>query len=82
MQQLFGMVNTWLSKSPEARARRPSICTSRGVPLGERSAILEWCQGTMPLAAYLTQPKTGAHVRYYKDDWTPKDCRRRFDGKP
>ena len=51
---------------------------SKVIPLSQRSGIVEWCENTVPLGEYLIgRPgtKTGAHSRYYPEDWTSLDCR-------
>ena len=39
--------------------------TVQVVPLSQRSGIVEWCEGTVPLGEYLVHPSTGD---------TLKDC--------
>jgi len=46
------------------------------VPLSQRSGILEWCEGTVPMGEYLIGGVNAAHHRYRPDDWKPVDCRR------
>ena len=39
------------------------------VPLSQRSGIVEWCEGTMPIGIYLVgRGKGGAHARYRPQD--------------
>jgi len=45
------------------------------VPLSQRSGILEWCEGTVPMGEYLIGAN-GAHQRYRPHDWKALDCRR------
>ena len=45
------------------------------VPLSQRSGILEWCEGTVPMGEYLIGVN-GAHQRYRPDDWKAIDCRK------
>ena len=46
------------------------------VPLSQRSGILEWCEGTVPMGEYLIGGVNSAHERYRPDDWKAADCRR------
>ena len=48
---------------------------SKVVPLSQRSGILEWCEGTVPMGEYLIGGD-GAHPRYRPNDWKAIDCRR------
>ena len=45
------------------------------VPLSQRSGILEWCEGTVPIGEYLIGVN-GAHQRYKPNDWKAVDCRK------
>ncbi|PIK43991.1 putative serine-protein kinase ATM-like, partial [Apostichopus japonicus] len=79
MQQVFGLVNHLLAQNPETRQRQLHIRRYKVVPLSQRSGILEWCEGTVPLGLYLLgNQKTdfGAHKRYRPDDKTSLQCRR------
>lgn len=79
MQQVFGLVNHLLAQNPETRQRQLHIRRYKVVPLSQRSGILEWCEGTMPLGLYLLgDQKTdfGAHRRYRPDDKTSLQCRK------
>jgi len=72
MQQVFGMVNQLLLKDPEASKRQLRVRTYKVIPLSQRSGLLEWCEGTMPIGEYLI----GAHERYHPADHKALDCRR------
>ena len=60
-----------------------SLCvchiTVQVVPLSQRSGIVEWCEGTVPLGEYLVHPRTGAHLRYNPHDWPSKLCRQKME---
>ena len=47
------------------------------VPLSQRSGILEWCEGTVPMGEYLIG-NNGAHQRYRPNDWKAVDCRKKM----
>ena len=54
---------------------------SQVIPLSQCSGMLEWCEGTMPFGEYLVgRPgrKVGAHQRYYPQDWSSLDCRKKI----
>ena len=46
------------------------------IPLSQKSGLLEWCEGTVPIGEYLINPKTGAHQRYRPGDITAHQCRK------
>ena len=46
------------------------------IPLSQRSGLLEWCEGTIPLGEYLINPSTGAHRRYRPSDLKAHECRK------
>ena len=46
------------------------------IPLSQRSGVLEWCEGTIPLGEYLVGGTDNAHARYRPQDMKPMDCRR------
>ena len=60
-----------------------SLCvghmTVQVVPLSQRSGIVEWCEGTVPLGEYLVNAHTGAHLRYNPRDWPSKLCRQKME---
>lgn len=77
MQQVFNIMNDMLNKSKLTKKDRLNVRTYTIVPLSQRSGILEWCDGTMPLTEYLigTSQRKGAHERFRPEDWPPKQCR-------
>ncbi|XP_038077010.1 serine-protein kinase ATM-like [Patiria miniata] len=81
MQQVFSLVNKLLQRNQETRKRRLQIRTYKIVPLSQRSGLLEWCEGTMPIGEYLIgNQKTdfGAHKRYRPQDNTSMECRKKM----
>ncbi|KAG8452945.1 hypothetical protein GDO86_004664 [Hymenochirus boettgeri] len=64
MQQVFQMCNTLLQRNSETRKRKLSIRRYKVVPLSQRSGVLEWCTGTVPIGEYLVNAEDGAHKRY------------------
>ena len=82
MQQVFILVNRLLVREPVTRKRKLSIRTYKVIPLSQRSGIVEWCEGTVPLGCYLIgtpqKPSGGAHSRYRPMDWPSADCRKRL----
>ncbi|XP_063954158.1 serine-protein kinase ATM-like isoform X2 [Lytechinus pictus] len=78
MQQVFGLVNQLLNKNTDTKRRKLQIRRYKVVPLCQKSGLLEWCEGTMPLGLYLIgdgKNDLGAHVRYRPGDWKAKQCR-------
>ncbi|XP_049866629.1 serine-protein kinase ATM isoform X2 [Pectinophora gossypiella] len=71
MQQVFNIVNTLLENDPVTSRNKLLIRTYKVVPMSRRSGVLEWCEGTMPIGAYLT----GAHTRYRSQDISPQAAR-------
>ncbi|XP_041054809.1 serine-protein kinase ATM isoform X1 [Carcharodon carcharias] len=78
MQQVFQMCNALLQKNADTRKRKLTIRTYKVIPLSQRSGILEWCTGTVPIGEYLVNPNEGAHKRYRPNDWSSLDCRKRM----
>ncbi|CAN0220698.1 unnamed protein product [Lampetra fluviatilis] len=76
MQQVFHMCNELLAGSAETRTRKLSIRTYKVVPLSQRSGVLEWCVGTVPIGDYLVHKDTGAHTKYRPNDWPSMHCRK------
>lgn len=74
MQQVFMILNTLLSRNKEANRRKLSVRCYKVVPLSQRSGIIEWCENTLPLAAYLLP----AHKKYRPNDLAPIDCRKKM----
>lgn len=45
----------------------------------QRSGILEWCDNTTPIGAYLAPPnKIGAHEKYFPKDLRPIECMKKL----
>ena len=78
MQQVFQMCNTLLQRNTETRKRKLTICTYKVVPLSQRSGVLEWCTGTVPIGEYLVNNDTGAHKRYRPKDFSPVQCQKKM----
>uniref|UniRef100_A0A7E4VXJ7 non-specific serine/threonine protein kinase n=1 Tax=Panagrellus redivivus TaxID=6233 RepID=A0A7E4VXJ7_PANRE len=70
VQQLFALGNILLSQNPFPGA--PIIPLRRYIvlPLSAKAGIIEWCEGTTSLCAYLigNDRKSGAHNRYHPKD--------------
>ena len=79
MEQVFGLMNSLLDRSQEARRRQLSVRTYKVVPLSQRSGVLEWCTNTQPLAGFLVGPDScsGAHKKYFPGSWDSLTCRRK-----
>jgi ataxia telangiectasia mutated family protein len=75
MQQVFHFVNHILCKEERTRQRRLSIRTYKVVPMTPLIGLLEWVDNTTQFGAYLSESDTGAHSRYYPDDWSHVKCR-------
>ncbi|XP_004626277.1 serine-protein kinase ATM [Octodon degus] len=74
MQQVFQMCNTLLQRNTETRKRKLTICTYKVVPLSQRSGVLEWCTGTVPIGEFLVNNENGAHKRYRPMDFSASQC--------
>ncbi|XP_042538698.1 serine-protein kinase ATM [Dipodomys spectabilis] len=74
MQQVFQMCNTLLQRNTETRKRKLTICTYKVVPLSQRSGVLEWCTGTVPIGEFLVNNEEGAHKRYRPQDLSASQC--------
>lgn len=48
------------------------------VPFSQRSGVLEWCSGTVPIGEFLVEPNKGAHKRFRPQDWASLACRRKM----
>ncbi|XP_051534451.1 serine-protein kinase ATM isoform X2 [Myxocyprinus asiaticus] len=89
MQQVFHMCSTLLQRNAETRKRKLNIRRYKVVPFSQRSGVLEWCSGTVPIGEFLVDPQKGAHKRFRPQDWTSMACRKKmmeaqrleFDGK-
>ncbi|KAJ7995488.1 hypothetical protein DPEC_G00245090 [Dallia pectoralis] len=85
MQQVFHMCSTLLQRNSETRKRKLNIRRYKVVPFSQRSGVLEWCSGTVPIGDFLLD----AHKRYRPQDWIGLACRKKmiesqrldFDGK-
>ncbi|KAM6448107.1 serine-protein kinase ATM isoform 1-T2 [Liasis olivaceus] len=78
MQQVFQMCNTLLQQDAETRKRKLTIRRYKVVPLSQRSGILEWCTGTIPLGEFLINTHCSAHKRYRPNDYSSIDCQTRM----
>lgn len=82
MQQVFVLVNRLLKKEPSTMKRQLCVRTYRVIPFSQRSGIVEWCEGTLPLGEYLIgsiqNPYPGAHCRYRPTDWLSINCRKKL----
>lgn len=74
MQQVFGIMNILLRHDKETAHRKLSVRTYKVVPLSRQSGILEWCNNTMPIGAWLL---TG-HAKYRPQDLEPTAARKKF----
>lgn len=52
------------------------------VPFSQRSGVLEWCSGTVPIGQFLVGPDQGAHKRFRPQDWSNVSCRRKMMVEP
>lgn len=48
------------------------------MPFSQRSGVLEWCSGTVPIGEFLVEPNKGAHKRFRPQDWANLACRRKM----
>ncbi|XP_073469598.1 serine-protein kinase ATM [Aquarana catesbeiana] len=78
MQQVFQMCNALLQKNSETRKRKLTIRRYKVVPLSQRSGVLEWCSGTVPIGEYLVNSDDGAHKRYRPRDFSSLQCQKRL----
>ncbi|NXU56060.1 ATM kinase, partial [Turnix velox] len=74
MQQVFQMCNTLLQQNTETRKRKLTIRRYKVVPLSQRSGVLEWCSGTIPIGEFLVNVEEGAHKRYRPKDYPSYEC--------
>ncbi|KAG2457109.1 ATM kinase, partial [Polypterus senegalus] len=82
MQQVFQMCNMLLLRNTETRKRKLTIRRYKVVPFSQRSGVLEWCTGTVPIGEYLIDPSKGAHKRYRPDDWSSMEVvKKTFEDK-
>ncbi|KAL7851463.1 hypothetical protein AOLI_G00218190 [Acnodon oligacanthus] len=78
MQQVFHMCSTLLQRNTETRKRKLNIRRYKVVPFSQRSGVLEWCSGTVPIGEFLVDPQKGAHKRFRPQDWTSLACRKKM----
>lgn len=48
------------------------------VPFSQRSGVLEWCSGTVPIGEFLVDAQKGAHKRFRPQDWSNMACRKKM----
>ncbi|KAH7550459.1 hypothetical protein JRO89_XS13G0195200 [Xanthoceras sorbifolium] len=65
MEQVFGLVNTFLRNHRDTWKRRLGVRTYKVVPFTPSAGVLEWVDGTLPLGEYLigSTRDGGAHGR-------------------
>uniref|UniRef100_A0A3B5B9P8 non-specific serine/threonine protein kinase n=1 Tax=Stegastes partitus TaxID=144197 RepID=A0A3B5B9P8_9TELE len=78
MQQVFSMCSMLLQRNTDTRKRKLNIRRYKVVPFSQRSGVLEWCSGTVPIGEFLVDVNKGAHKRFRPQDWTNMVCRRRM----
>lgn len=78
MQQVFSMCSMLLQRNTDTRKRKLNIRRYKVVPFSQRSGVLEWCSGTVPIGDFLADPNRGAHKRFRPRDWTNLACRRKM----
>uniref|UniRef100_H2YNF6 non-specific serine/threonine protein kinase n=1 Tax=Ciona savignyi TaxID=51511 RepID=H2YNF6_CIOSA len=76
MQQVFQLVNVLLAKDPNTKSL--SIQTYKVVPLSQKSGLVQWCDGTIPIGVYLVgnPGEMGAHHRHRPHDMSAMACRK------
>ncbi|XP_070761541.1 serine-protein kinase ATM isoform X3 [Enoplosus armatus] len=78
MQQVFSMCSMLLQRNTDTRKRKLNIRRYKVVPFSQRSGVLEWCSGTVPIGEFLVDPSKGAHKRFRPGDWTNLACRKKM----
>ncbi|XP_072317352.1 LOW QUALITY PROTEIN: serine-protein kinase ATM [Eucyclogobius newberryi] len=78
MQQVFSMCSMLLQRNTDTRKRKLNIRRYKVVPFSQRSGVLEWCSGTVPIGDFLADPNKGAHKRFRPQDWTNLACRKKM----
>ncbi|KAG5443325.1 Serine-protein kinase atm [Clonorchis sinensis] len=63
----------WLDADGGLRVR-----TYKVIPMAQRSGVIEWCEGTVPLGEWLAADRTGAHQRYRPKDLPPGQAKQRL----
>ncbi len=75
---MFGMVNDLLKKNSETNKRRLTIRRYKVIPLSQKTGVIEWCDGTVPLGEWLVGDNGGAHRKYNPADWLFSECRKQL----
>ncbi|XP_034556513.1 serine-protein kinase ATM [Notolabrus celidotus] len=78
MQQVFSMCSMLLQRNTDTRKRKLNIRRYKVVPFSQRSGVLEWCSGTVPIGEFLVDPSNGAHKRFRPQDSTNLACRKKM----
>ncbi|KAI5092996.1 serine-protein kinase ATM [Silurus meridionalis] len=78
MQQVFQMCSTLLQRNADTRRRKLNIRRYKVVPFSQRSGVLEWCSGTVPIGEFLVDHQKGAHQRFRPLDWSSLTCRKKM----
>ncbi|KAG7478644.1 serine-protein kinase ATM [Solea senegalensis] len=78
MQQVFGMCSMLLQRNTDTRKRKLNIRRYKVVPFSQRSGVLEWCSGTVPIGEFLVDSNKGAHKRFRPQDWAHLSCRKKM----
>ncbi|XP_076591459.1 serine-protein kinase ATM isoform X1 [Chaetodon auriga] len=78
MQQVFSMCSMLLQRNTDTRKRKLNIRRYKVVPFSQRSGVLEWCSGTVPIGEFLVDSNKGAHKRFRPQDWTNLSCRKKM----
>ncbi|XP_026219215.1 serine-protein kinase ATM [Anabas testudineus] len=78
MQQVFSMCSMLLQRNTDTRKRKLNIRRYKVVPFSQRSGVLEWCSGTVPIGEFLVDPSKGAHKRFRPQDMTNLACRKKM----
>ena len=75
MQQVFDFVNGIFMQNKESRKRNLFIRTYKIVPTTPQTGVLQWVDNTVPFGIYLCDNVSGAHDRYFPNDWSHAACR-------
>ncbi|XP_054470748.1 LOW QUALITY PROTEIN: serine-protein kinase ATM [Anoplopoma fimbria] len=74
MQQVFSMCSMLLQRNTDTRKRKLNIRRYKVVPFSQRSGVLEWCSGTVPIGEFLVD----AHKRFRPQDSTNMASRKKM----
>src|SRR5690606_22858426 len=76
----FEHVNTMFIRDANTRMRKLKVRTYTVIPTTPQSGIIEWVSNTISFGGYLCDGRNskGAHSRYYPNDWTYSECRRKL----